>query len=91
MTGPTAADTRRSKAKPVDYREPGSKAAASPFREPVPMNPMRGMFYALMAVLAIWCVAMVVMYFRAIHPAATQPSQPQPGAASAPALAHSQP
>ena len=51
--------------------------ATGPFRPAIPMKPRRGLFLALMGVLAIWCGVMIWMYLRAIHPSATpQPTQP---------------
>jgi hypothetical protein len=51
--------------------------------EPVPMKPRRGLFVALMLVLAGWCGVMVAMYFRSVRP--HQP--PQRPRATAPAVA----
>jgi hypothetical protein len=53
-----------------------SDETTGPWRPAIPMKPRKGLFVALMLVLAVWCGVMVWMYVRAIHPALNPPSQP---------------
>ena len=69
----------------VDYRSPGTGAAAPPAWTPLPpMKPHRKLFYALLLAWVAWCGVMIAMYFTTVRPH-PQPTQPPP--ATAPAVA----
>ena len=78
----------KSQTKKVDETRQG--IVPQPSREPLPMKPRRGVFIALMTVFVAWVCVMLAMYVTTVRPrrhSAPSPSQPQPPAATAPAMA----
>jgi hypothetical protein len=49
-------------------------ASEGPWRPPMPFKRHTRLFVALMVILAIWCVIMVVMYFRLVRPLEREPA-----------------
>jgi hypothetical protein len=60
----------------LEYRTPVKEVAdARPAPEfKPPLKPRRGLFYALLGLLAVWIAVLVVMYFTTVYP--TRKQQP---------------
>ena len=67
-----------SKAEPTPNRkstQPDKEPVAAPVFKP-PLKPRRGLFYALLGVLALWIVALVILYVRTVYPTHKQHAVP---------------
>ena len=67
-----------SKADPPSNRKP-APGATEPQSAPVfkpPFRPRRGLFYALLGVLALWIVALVILYVKTVYPVHKQQAAP---------------
>ena len=67
-----------SKADPRDSRkpdEPQKQPVSAPVFRP-PLRPRRRLFYGLLGVLALWIVALLILYFKTVYP--TRDQQPAP-------------
>jgi hypothetical protein len=68
-----------SKAVPPDNRKPKS-SAKEPLPAPVfkpPLRPRRRLFYILLGLLALWSVALVILYVRTVYPTLKQHAAPE--------------
>ena len=68
------------KADPLDSRKPdkGEKPSLpAPVFKP-PLKPRRGLFYALLGALALWIIALLVLYFLTVYPARKEHQLPSP-------------
>ena len=74
---------KKTKAPPAVDSRTSSKEVADPRPAPEfkpPLRPRRGIFYALLALLALWITVLVVMYFRTVYPTRNQQPSEIPAA-----------
>jgi hypothetical protein len=67
-----------SKAEPSSNRN-SNHHQKEPLPAPVfkpPLKPRRGLFYALLGVLALWIVALVILYVKTVYPTHKQHAVP---------------
>ena len=65
--------SKRKRGEAKDLAKPAEKKVAPVV---VPFKPRRKLFVALMALLAIWSAALLVMYFKTVYPHRTVEPKP---------------